>query len=235
MAEHLTRKELLKTDRFSLTAEHAADYFGLHRTQVLQLAAAVVLAAVLGAGIYFWMDHAAGVRREKLAAALQVEETPLAAAAQPGATSFPTQEAKDAAVAKAFSDIAAQYNGSREGAIAEYTLAGLATDAGRNDEARKRYQAVIDSGSKEYASLAKLALSQLDFSENKNADGEKLLRDLIDHPTALVSKDQATLALVHQISKTRPAEARKLLMPLISEAGEVGQVAAGVNGEIPIK
>jgi hypothetical protein len=156
-------------------------------------------------------------------------------AAQAGGTSFPTQEAKDAAVSDAFSKIAAQYNGSREGAIAEYTLAGLATDAGRNDEARKRYQAVVDSGSKEYASLAKLALAQLDFAENKNADGEKLLRDLMENPTALVSKDQATLALVHQIAKTRPAEAHKLLTPLLVEPGEVGQLAAGVNAEIPLK
>jgi predicted negative regulator of RcsB-dependent stress response len=233
VAEHLTRKELLKTDRFSLTAEHAADYFGAHRMRVFQAAGAVVLAALLGVGVYFWMQHAAGVRRDKLASALQVQEAPVGPAAQPGAISFPTQDAKDAAVSKAFSEIAAQYNGSHEGAIAEYTLAGLATDAGRNDEARKRYQAVIDSGSKEYASLAKLSLAQLDFAENKNADGEKLLRDLVDHPTALVSKDQAALALVHQIAKTRPAEAHKLIGPILSESGEVGQIAAGVNAEIP--
>jgi len=94
---------------------------------------------------------------------------------------------------------------------------------------------VADSGSKEYASLAKLALAQLDYAENKPADSEKILRDLMDHPTAVVSKEQATLTLVHQIAKTRPAEARTLLNPLLTESGQVGQMATAAKAEIPGK
>ena len=46
------------------------------------------------------------------------------------------------------------------------------------------------------------------------AEAEKLLRSLIDDPTILVSKEQATIALAKVVAKKNPAEARKLLEPL---------------------
>ncbi len=231
MPEHLTRREL-KTDSFTVGVEHAADYFGLHRRQVLQIAGGVLLAVILGVGIYFWMEHARGVRAEKLSEAMAVSEAPVGASTPGNGLSYATQPAKDAAEIKAFSDIAGQYHGTREGAIAEYTLAGLAVSAGREDEARKRFAAAMDSGNKEYASLAKLAMAQLDFSDGKPADGEKLLRSLMDSPTAMVSKAQATITLARLIAPARPAEARELLKPLLAEPGDVGQVAASAQSDL---
>lgn len=215
--------------------EGAVGFLGLHRRQTLQLAGAALLAVALGIGIYYWMDHNQTVRSEKLSEAMQVSDAPVNPVSQPNVLSYPSQQAKDAAETKAFSEVAAQYSGSKEGAVAEYTLAGMAVTAGRNDEARKRFQSVVDSGNKDYASLAKLALAQLDFGENKPADGEKLLRELIDHPTALVSKDQATITLARMISHTRPAEARALLTPLIRETGQSGQAANSVMSDISAK
>ena len=232
MPEHLTRREL-KSDSFTVSVEHAADYFGLHRRQILQIAGGVLLAVVLGLGIFLWMQHARSVRTEKLAEAMAVAEAPVGPAAAPGSgLSYATQAAKDSAELKVFSDLAGQYHGTREGAVAEYTLAGMAVTAGREDEARKRFTAAIDSGDKEYASLAKLALAQIDFSDGKPADGEKLLRDLMDHPTTVVSKPQATITLARMIAPTRPAEARELLKPLMAETGDVGQVATSAQADI---
>jgi len=223
--EHLTRKELKSADHFTTTVETAFDYFGLHRRQVLLVAAGVVAAALLATGIYFWMNHERTIREEKLAEAMQVSEAPIGAPDPVTGLSYPTPQAKEAAEVKAYSDIAAQYSGTNEGAIAEYTLAGMAVEKGRNDEARKRYQKVAEDGKKEYVSLAKLALAQLDFADGKSSDGEKLLRDLMAHPTALVSKDQATMTLARLIGKTRPAEARQMLLPLVAQSGAVGQAA----------
>jgi len=44
-----------------------------------------------------------------------------------------------------------------------------------------------------------------------------MLRGLIQNPTILVSKEQATLALARLLAASRPAEARKLLEPLVKE------------------
>jgi predicted negative regulator of RcsB-dependent stress response len=230
VSEHLTRKEL-KTDQVALTLESAFDYVQIHQKQAIQVAAAVVLAAALVVGGYFWWDHARTVREEKLSAAMQIASAPVGPA-RPNTLTYPTQAEKDTAEQKAFSDMAAQYGGSREGAIAEYTLAGVATSAGRNDEARKRYAQVVDSGDKEYRALAKISLAQLDFSEGKDADGEKLLHELMDSPTAVVSKDQATMTLARLIARKRPSEARALLAPLVKEPGEVGQIAQAAQAEI---
>jgi hypothetical protein len=41
--------------------------------------------------------------------------------------------------------------------------------------------------------------------------------------------------LVHQIAKTRPAEARTLVTPLLTESGQVGQMATAAKAEIPGK
>ena len=233
MSEHLTRKEL-KTDQVALTVESAFDYFELHRKQVFQIAAAVVVAAALGLGTYLWWDHTRTVRQGQLSEAMQTADATVGAS-QANALSYPTQVAKDAAVQKAFSEVAAQHGGSREGSIAEYTLAGIASAAGRNDEARKRYERVAETGGKDYQSLARIALAQLDFAENKDADGEKLLRDLMNSPTAVVSKEQATVTLAKSIGRKRPAEARALLAPLMKESGEVGQIATAAQSELQAK
>jgi hypothetical protein len=233
--EHLTRKELLKTDHFTETVEHAADYFGMHRKQAMQVGVGVVIAIVAAVGLYLWLDHASSVRAAKLSEAMQIASAPVGPPQQPGALAYATEDLKDAAETKAYTEIASQYGSTKEGAIAEYSLAGMAAANGKNDEARKRYTAVADSGNKEYASLAKLALAQLDYAEGKTADSEKILRDLMDHPTAVVSKEQATLTLVHQIAKSRPAEARNLVTPLLTESGQVGQMAAAAKAEIPGK
>lgn len=235
MPEHLTRKELLKTDHFTETVEHAADYFGMHRRQAVQLGAGIVIAAIAAVGIYLWLDHASSVRAEKLSAAMQIATAQVGASGSPAAVVYLTQDQKDAAETKAYTELASEYGSSKEGAIAEYSLAGMAAANGRNDEARKRYTQVAGSGNKDYASLANLALAQLDYAEGKTADSEKILRDLMAHPTAVVSKEQATLTLVHQIAKTRPAEARSLLDPMLSEPGEVGQMAVAAKAEIPGK
>ena len=62
------------------------------------------------------------------------------------------------------------------------------------DEAEKRYKRVVDDGPKAYASLARLSLAQIYFSEGKMADAEKVLRDAIANPSATVSKEHAPLA-----------------------------------------
>jgi len=55
---------------------------------------------------------------------------------------------------------------------------------------------------------------------------------LIDDPTILVSKEQATIALAKVLAKKNPAEARKLLEPLRAERGPVSRAALTALGEM---
>jgi predicted negative regulator of RcsB-dependent stress response len=228
----LTRKEL-KTDKFALEVEQTVDFFEEHRAEVIRyglIALAVLLVLV---ALWYYRGKQQAARQEALANAIQVQEAPVGAP-QPGAPlSFPTQQVKDQAAQAAFSDVASKYSGSDEGTVARYYLASIAADQGKTDQAEKLFQQVADSGNKNYASLAKLALAQIDFSSGRAAQGEQLLRGLIDHPTDFVSKDQATVTLAKQLATTKPDEAKKLIEPLrLSRDSGVAQIAIQLSSDL---
>ncbi len=108
-------------------------------------------------------------------------------------------------------------------------------DAGNVDEARKKFQDAADHANANYASLAKLSLAQLDFAQNRTGEAETLLKGLMDHPTDLVSKEEAQYTLAKVIAPTRPEEARKLLQQLAGEKSDVSQIAQTAMNQLPQK
>jgi hypothetical protein len=231
VSEHLTRKDL-RTDAFAVAVEHNVEYLAHHRKQLIRYGAIALIAIAAGSAIYFYLGHQKTVREDQLADAITIQETQVTPGAKPGPGIFTTETAKQEAANKVFTALATQHSGAREGSIAEYYLGCNAADAGKLDEARKHFEAVAGRGDKDYASLASLSLAEVDFMQNRGADGEKILRQLMDHPTVLVSKDQAAISLARHLAKTRPAEARKLLEPILSQPGASAQVAVSVMGEI---
>ncbi len=232
MPSNFSRKDL-KTDKFAVEVEHTVDFFALHRSEVIRYGAIALAVMLLAVGIYYYRAHQHTVREEKLAAAMQVQEAQVSSAASPtGALTFPTEDAKRAEAQKAFTKVATEEGGSEEGYIAEYYLASMAADQGKLDEAKKRFQMVSDNAAKNFSSLAKLSIAQIAFSENRTSDGEKILRALMDKPTELVSKEQATFTLARNLTKSNPAEARKLLNGLVKTPGSVSQVATGALADL---
>jgi hypothetical protein len=78
-----------------------------------------------------------------------------------------------------------------------------------------------------------LSLAQIYFADGRADQGEKTLRELMDKPTIFVSKEQAAIMLARYLAPTKPAEARKLLQPLMNTPGGVGQIAIGMAAELP--
>ena len=227
----ITRKEL-KTDKFALEVEHTVTLFEEHRKELIRygVIALAVVALIAGYVLYSRSQHA--VREQALAKAIEVQEAPVGASAT-GGLAFPTQQAKDAAATKAFTDLRNNYSGSAEGEIAAYYLASIQADAGNIAQAEKSFQEVANHAEDRYASLAKLALAQIYFSDGRNAQGETVLRDLIKNPTVFVSSDMATVTLAkHYIAQKNNAEAKKLLEPLRTRQSGVSQIAVTMLGEI---
>jgi predicted negative regulator of RcsB-dependent stress response len=232
VSERITRKDL-RTDNFAVALEHNVEYVSEHRGQVIRVSAIVLAVILLAAGIYYYRTVQHEERQNKLADAIQIQEAPIIpTAVQNGAITFPTDQAKRDAATKAFSELAGKYSGSREGVISEYYLGSIASDGGNLAEARKHFQAAADSGDANYGSLAKLSLAELADVENRPADAEKILRDLVAHPTIMVSADQATVSLARHLAKTKPAEARKLLEPLTGKPTAASQAAVQILGEM---
>ena len=228
----ITRKEL-KSDRFALEVEHTVDFFEEHRQELIRYGAIAVAVILLIVGIMLYTRHQHGVREDALAKAIAIQEAPVGPP-QPGFNlNFPTQDAKDQVALKAFSDVASKYSGSEEGYIAQYYLGAIKADQGKLAEAETEFKAVADKGDDRTASLAKLSLAQLYFGDGRVDQGEAVLRNLIAHPTFYVSADQATLTLARYLGPRKPADARKLLEPLRSRPGAVGQQALSILGELP--
>jgi len=227
----ITRKEL-KTDKFALEIGHTVTLFEKHRREIIRygIAGLVVVLAIIG--FLFYSNRQQAARQQALARAIDIEESPVGAAAA-GQQSFPTEDAKDQAALKAFTDLKNQYGSSAEGEIAEYYLGAIKADQGKLLDAEKSFAEVADHGDARYSPLAKLSLAQVYFAEGHADKGEALLRELIKNPTVFVSKEQATMALARLIGPKRPAEARKLLDPLRNTPGVVGQLALQLEGELP--
>ena len=234
MATHLTRKEL-KHDDIALRVEETFDFFNTHRKELVRWGGIAIAAVLIVAAVFYYRSSQHDARQEALSAALSLQNATVGAPAQNGGPSFLTDAQKKDAVTKAFTRIVNDYSGSDEAYIARYYLASMAADAGKMDDAKRGFREVADHANKNYASLGKLALAQLDFATGNSSEAQTLLRDLIDHPTDLVSKTQATLALARGIEKTNPAEARRLVQPLVSAGGDDGPIAAQVLSEIPQK
>ena len=232
MAGHLTRKEL-KSDQVAVTVEQTFDYVQAHQKPIIRATIAVVSLAIIIGGIFFYRTQQHSVRDTRLAEAMRVAQAPVGATGTADALAFPTMDAKAAEEQKVFSKLLGDYPGTQEGYIAEYYLAGVAASQAKLDDARKKYQDVVDHAGSNTAALAKFALAQIAFQENKPAEAEKLLHDLMDHPADTVSREQAMITLADGIKTTKPAEARKLLEPLVKEGGEIAGTASRILNELP--
>lgn len=230
--DKLTRKEL-KTDKFAVEVTHSVEYVQEHRQQMIRYGAMALGALILILGIYGVVTYRKTQRQTALREALRIQEAAVGPNQPESWLSFPDEAAKDKALEKALRDVATKYDGTEEGAVAHYYLGTFNADKGNVAEAEKQFKSVADSGNKNYASLAKLALADIYKSEGKQGDGEKLLRSVIDNPTMFVSKDMATIALAKYMMSYNPAEAKKLLEPLRGETRPaISTLALRTLGEI---
>ncbi len=230
--DKLTRKEL-KSDKFVLEFEHTVEYVSQHREQMIRWGLPAVAVILIAIAIFYYRGYQHNVRQEALHNAMQIQNAEVTPTQNENVVSFPTDQARETAVLKAWRDLAAKYPGTEEGAIAEFFLGTNAADAGNLPEAAKHFQATIDTGSAPYASEAKLALAQVDAAQGKLSEGERLIQSVIDHPTVMVSKDAAVLAMADLIKASDPERARQILDPLrTSTRSAVSKAAITLEGTL---
>jgi predicted negative regulator of RcsB-dependent stress response len=213
--DKLTRREL-KSDKFALEVQHSVEFVSEHRKQLARWGPVAAVLALLIVGVMWYRSYQHNAREEALHSALQIQNSQIGPKQTEFMVSFATPQERETAVLKSWRDLAAKYPGTQEGDIAEYFLGTNASDEGNLPEAVKHFQAAIDSGSGPYASEAKLALADVYAAQGKVNDGAKLIQSVIDHPTVMVSKDAATLALADLIKESDPKRARQLVDPLRS-------------------
>ena len=231
--KRLDRKKL-KTDEFAQELGVTVDFLSKHKSESVRYGAIALALIVILGGTYIYMRHQATVRQEALADAMKLINAVVSPTPQPPNINFPTQAELDKAWTKAFTDLATNYRGHEEGAIAQIYLAAKQSDKGNLPEAEKLYKDVMDSAPKEYSAWARISLAQVYASEGKTQDARALMDYLIAHPTETISKEQATIELAEILTKSNPADARKLLQPLTTTTRPaVSRTAIELIGRLP--
>jgi predicted negative regulator of RcsB-dependent stress response len=222
----------LKHDKFVEQVGHTVEYATEHKSDVMKWGGAALLLIVIAAGVYYYMRAQAETRQEALRKAIEVQQATVGEMGNPFIQSYKTDAEKTKAVEKAWTDLANTHSGSFEAAVAHFYLGVNAADRGQTAEAEKHFKAVAESGKDNIASQGKLSLAQIYTSTGRLDEAERLLRSVVDNPTPLVSKEQATILLGRVLAKKNPAEARKVLEPLRGERSAVSRAALNALGEL---
>jgi tetratricopeptide (TPR) repeat protein len=229
-----TRRQL-KQDAFSRVtidaAEKTAHWTVEHRnTLMISTAAAIVVAAAVIGG-WFYLSSQDEKASLALSAAVRTMDTPLRPAgtpAQPDVPSFTSVKERTETAKKQFQAIVDNYPHTRTSDMAHYFLGVTASDLSDNATAERNFKEVANSGNKEVAAVAKIALASLYGQTNRSKEAIALYQELINKPTASVGKVAAQLQLAELYQNSNmPLDAKRTYETIKKEnpGNEAGQLA----------
>lgn len=215
-----TRRQL-KEDRFVETAQGAAEWTAAHRKPVIVSAVALIVVVAGTLSFIAWRTRQNDAANLALGSALRVFNATLRPAGAPvtpeNKDDFSSAAERGKAAEKQLKSVADQYSHTNAGHIARYLAGVAAMQAGDNAGAEQQLKAAADSGDKNIAALAKMALANYYRGNNKLADATRIYKDLADHPTDTVSKAAAELAMADMYESTDPKEAISIYQQIQKE------------------
>jgi TolA-binding protein len=208
----------LKQDTFSRitigAAEKTAHWSVEHRNTIAiaAIAVMVIIAAVAGGWYYLSMqDEKASFDMAQALRTLEAQLRPSGTPAQPDIPSFTSAKERADAAKKQFQGIVDMYPHTHTADMARYFLGVTASTAGDNAAAENNFKTVASTSSRELASVARLALAALYGNTNRAKDAIAQYQQLIDKPTASVSKATAQLQLAELYqANNQPLDAKRL-------------------------
>ena len=232
----------LKQDAFSRAtfdaAERTRDWSAEHQSALIIGAVVVVVVLALGIGGWYYMSAQDEKASFDMSQAVRTLDTPIRQAGAPEQPDFPTfasVKERNQAAQKQFQAVVDKYPHTHSADMAHYFLGVTATNLGDNGTAERNFKDVISSGNREVSAVAKSALASLYAQTNRTKDAIALYQELINKPTASVSKVSAQLQLaeVYQNSN-QPSDAKKLYEQVKKDnpGNEAGQLATQKLAEL---
>jgi len=232
----------LKQDAFSRVtidaAERTAHWSVEHRSTLIISAIAVIVILAAGIGGWYYLSAQDEKASFDLSKAVRTMDTPLRAPGAPEQPDFPSfTSAKERAQAaqKQFQAIADKYPHTRTADMAHYFLGVTAANLSDNAAAERNFKEVASKGNREVAAVAKSALASLYGQTSRTKEAAALYQELINKPTASVSKVAAQLQLAELYQNSnRPLEAKRIYEQVKKEnpGAEAGQLATQKLSEL---
>jgi tetratricopeptide (TPR) repeat protein len=167
-----TERHRLKENEVALSVARAKETFEIYRKPILAGAVALVVVLVAIAGIVLWRQQVDDKARMMLADAMAVEQAAVTPAPTPGQTTppppqpgaYPSEAARDKAALEKFQAAANAYPSSKPGIAARYHAAATLAVLGRNADALKEYQEVVNRAGANslYGEMAKLGMADVE-------------------------------------------------------------------------
>ncbi len=232
----LTRHEL-KTDEFTARMEAIRDFFGENLKRLLMGSGVSLLVAGIVVAAFFYVRHRQAQAGEALARAMEAFHAPVTptAPANPNLLYFKTAEEKYQEAAQRFTEVSGRFSRYSSGRWARYYSALSQRELGKLPEAEKELGSLTGEGNSELAAQAKVALANIYRESGRNAEAEKLYRELENHPTSTVPKVRVQLALAELYLKTNPPQAVEIFKQIQKDypGTAVGDLATKVLQTLP--
>lgn len=232
----------LKQDAFSrVTIEAAgktAHWTVEHRSSLMIFAVAVVvvLAAVIGGWYYLGsQDEKASLELSQAVRTMDTMLRPAGSPAQPDVPSFTSVKERTEAARKQLQAIVDKYPHTRTADMAHYFLGVTAADLSDTAAAERNFKDVASTGNRDLAAVAKFALASLYRQSSRTKEAVALYQELINKPTASVSKVAAQLQLAELYQNSnQPLEAKRIYEQVKKDnpANEAGQLATQKLSEL---
>jgi TolA-binding protein len=225
----------LKQDAFSRAtmqaAEKTADWTVEHRSTLIIAAVVAIVLIAGGIGGWYYISAQNDKASLDLSQAVRTLDTPLRPAGSPEQPDFPTFDSaklRSETAKKQLEDVVNKYPHTRTADMARYLLGVTAVNLSDNATAERDFKEVSSSGNRDLAALSKIALASLYGQTGRTKDAVSLYQELINKPTASVSKVTAQLQLAELYqSSNQPLDAKRIYEQVKKEnpGNEAGQLA----------
>lgn len=225
------QRHQLKENDFLRTTTTVVEFANANRGPIaVGLAAAVVVAAVVGGWLYL-RARTAKEAGELLGIATATAQSQIAPAPTlPGATqtpgTYPTEAARSDATIKALTQVITTFPGTDAAVEARYQLAAEYLAAGRASDAQSAFHEVAGSGSALYGPLGRLGEAQALMAAGKADDAMKIYTELAAERDTALPVDALLMQLAGAAQKAgKTQEARAAFKRVVDEFPESGYVA----------
>jgi TolA-binding protein len=235
-----TERHRLKENEVALSVARARETFEIYRKPIIAAVAAVVAMVVIAAAIVIWRQQVDDKSRTLLADAMAVEQAPVTAApapavpgqaapppAQPGA--YPSEQAKREATLQKYLAAADAYPSSASGIAARYHAASILALMGRQADAVKQYQQVVDrvGGSSLYGDMARLGIADVEAATGQYDKAIARYTELAAGKDAKLPVEGILMQLARAYQeKGSTADAKKTLKRIVDEFPQSPYAAA---------
>jgi len=231
-----TRHEL-KQDKFAESAVEAVQEVVQHRSGIVKLVSVVIVLALLGGGIFWYMSYREEQASNALGQALVTYNAPVVPPGTPNEgsmTTFNSEQERLIAAKKAFYSVSDQFGWTGSGQYSRYLAGVTEKELGNYKVAEDQLRAISNTRHRELAALAKYALASVYRDEKRDEDAINLLKTLIEKPSASVPKANSQFALADiYVSEHAPDKAKVIYDQVIKEnpgtkeepQSAVGQIA----------